>query len=408
MKYNQRSILTSFALVFVLSTSAQMSEDSIQQDQHRIVFEPTAFMDNFYVGAAFGAQMLFTEDADYLKFKDRVTPVFSLNAGKWISPYWGLNLGLQGYALNGFSTVNGLYLADPMDRNIWGNNDPVRNHVVIRPDGNYRHFLRYMHLNLEAQASALNLILGYDKARIWDVIPSIGVGYMHLFNYKGAPETNSISTSFGLMGTYKLNNDFDLNLKVHSTVLPDHFDGRLMGKNYESYASVSIGVRYYLKGRGFKRVKRADLNLPIIKVVKEIETVYEVVKQIDTVYVLQDTPTKKAKSIIAVTHLKFVFDSDEQIDDSQDENIAQLAELLKLNPDMKLHLIGHTCNLASHEHNIQVGLDRANSIKQKLLKKGVLPMQLSVESQSFDNPLVPNTNEVNRAQNRRVEMLVVN
>lgn len=406
MKINQRFIFTSLALVFVFSAIAQISKVSIQEDslKHRIVFEPTSFMDNFYVGAAFGTQLLLTEDADYLKIKDRLTPVFSLNAGKWISPYWGLNFQLKGYALNGYSTVNGLYLADPIARNIYGNNDPVRNHVVIRPDGSYRHFLRYVHLNFELQASALNLILGYNENRIWDIIPSVGMGYMQVFNYKGIPASSSISNTFGLIGSYKYNDNLNFNVKLNSSILPDRFDGRLMGENYESYASVSLGVRYYFKKRAFKRLKP---SLPIIQVVKEVEIQYEVVKQIDTVYVLKVTPYTQAKSIIASSNIKFQFKSAKRIDDLQDEKLLTLAQLMIENPDLKLLITGHTCDVDSYNKNIKIGLDRANVIKKHFVNLGVSPSQLSTISKSFDYPLVPNTTEENRAQNRRVELSIL-
>ena len=71
---------------------------------------------------------------------------------------------------------------------------------------------------------------------------------------------------------------------------------------------------------------------------------------------------------------------------------------------MKLRIIGHTCNIASHQKNIQVGMDRAIGIKDKLIKSGVPSTQLLTESKAFDEPLVPNASEENRAQNRRVEL----
>lgn len=96
---------------------------------------------NWYLEAGAGAQVLFSKDASSLNFGDRITPSFSLTGGKWFSEYWGLRLQLQGYSFNGYSTVNGIYLGNPLHGGlIYGPHDPVRNEVTIRPDGSYRHF----------------------------------------------------------------------------------------------------------------------------------------------------------------------------------------------------------------------------------------------------------------------------
>ena len=81
-----------------------------------------------------------------------------------------------------------------------------------------------------------------------------------------------------------------------------------------------------------------------------------------------------------------------------------LSEILKANPDISLNITGHTDNIGSHELNVNYGMRRANSMKQKFMALGVPESQLSVQSKSFDEPLVPNTSDENRFKNRRVEV----
>ena len=405
MKIFQVRIAILLITPFFLLSGKCNAQTPVQQDsvKQKVTFEPTLFIDNIFIEANGGTQILFSKDASNLNLIDRLTPSFSLGAGKWISPYFGAGLQLTGFSLNGFSTVEGLYTADVQNRNIYGNNDPVRDFVTIRPDGSYRHFIRYGSINANFFVSLSNLIRGYDEQSRWDAIPSFGVGIMHVMDYKGVPKSNSISTNFGLSAKYKLKSNIDVNAQVQLAVLPDQFDGRITGNKYESYCSASVGVSYFFKSRGFKRVTH-QVAPPVVTYVKETDTIYKVIKDTITVFVENVKPFVRVQSIITKMELKFSLDSVELKDSSQEEKIQELANVLKENPDMKLRITGHTCNIASHQVNIKVGLDRANSIKEKLVANGVAASQLVTESKAFDEPLVPNTSEENMAKNRRVEL----
>ena len=69
----------------------------------------TSFSDNFYFEVDGGTQLLFSEDAGNLSFKERLTPSFSLSFGTWFSQVWGAKLKILGCSLNGFSTTDGIY-----------------------------------------------------------------------------------------------------------------------------------------------------------------------------------------------------------------------------------------------------------------------------------------------------------
>ncbi len=282
-----KNVFISIAFVcFCISTSANTTLKGTETNdtiKKKIVYEPSLFTENLYFEAAAGTQILFSKDADRLNFTDRFTPVLSIAIGKWFSPSWGLRIQAQGYALNGFSTVNGIYLADPQLVTIYGNNDPVRNFVIIYPDGSYRYFLRYVNAKIDFQTSILNLLTEYNISRRFDLIAAIGLGYMHVFDYKGVPHTNTISANFELMSTYNLSERLSLNLKVQTAMMPDHFDGRIAGNKYENYSSVSIGLSYFLKKKGFTKAECPENSLPL-NTVLQIDTVYKMVNQIDTVY----------------------------------------------------------------------------------------------------------------------------
>ncbi len=276
MKKTKGYFLIIALFCFSANLSAQLIQDTIQKNK---AFESSIFSENLYLDIDAGTQILFSKEADKLVLRERFTPLFSFGIGKWFSPYLGVRVQSQGYALNGFSTVNSVYPADSQS----GTADPVQNYVTIRPDGSYRYFLRYINTKLDFQVSLLNLINGYDELKRTDLISSLGVGFMKVMNYKGVPNTNSISANFELKGKYHLSKKIDINFIVQTSLLPDNFDGRIAGEKYENYSSASLGISYYFKKRGFKRVECLP-HIPIIDKIKEIDTVYKIVNKFDTVY----------------------------------------------------------------------------------------------------------------------------
>lgn len=86
------------------------------------------------------------------------------------------------------------------------------------------------------------------------------------------------------------------------------------------------------------------------------------------------------------------------------ENLAQIALYLKANPDAKLRIIGHTDPTASAQYNYQLGLRRANIVKQYLVQNfRIKADRIITESKGETELLSPTINEVNR----RVEVEIV-
>ncbi len=86
------------------------------------------------------------------------------------------------------------------------------------------------------------------------------------------------------------------------------------------------------------------------------------------------------------------------------ENLAQIALFLKANPDVKLRITGHTDATASANYNYQLGLRRANIVKQYLVHNfRIKADRIIVESMGETELLSPTINEINR----RVEVEII-
>ena len=82
-------------------------------------------------------------------------------------------------------------------------------------------------------------------------------------------------------------------------------------------------------------------------------------------------------------------------------------ELMKQYPKVRLMLEGHTDDYSSVEYNYQLGLDRAQAAKNYMVNKGINPSRLQVSSKGKSQPIAPNTDDVNRYRNRRVEFILI-
>ncbi len=71
-----------------------------------------------------------------------------------------------------------------------------------------------------------------------------------------------------------------------------------------------------------------------------------------------------------------------------------------------IQVAGHTDSVGSAEYNQQLSINRANSVKDFLVRDGVIPQRLLTTGYGESAPIADNSTEEGRAQNRRVEITV--
>jgi outer membrane protein OmpA-like peptidoglycan-associated protein len=81
-------------------------------------------------------------------------------------------------------------------------------------------------------------------------------------------------------------------------------------------------------------------------------------------------------------------------------------EFAKKDQTSHLLLTGHTDDLGSKEHNVDLGMKRAVAIKEYLVARGVSSSRLDVASEGDRKPIFANADEGKRRLNRRVEISV--
>lgn len=98
---------------------------------------------------------------------------------------------------------------------------------------------------------------------------------------------------------------------------------------------------------------------------------------------------------------------------NNDEALLLLRSVVELNnlvrtmnehPQIVIEVLGHTDDNGDSLYNIGLSQSRAEAVAQYLINAGILPHRINSQGYGENQPLVPNTNSVNRAINRRVEV----
>ncbi|MBN3584377.1 OmpA family protein [Algoriphagus aestuarii] len=88
-------------------------------------------------------------------------------------------------------------------------------------------------------------------------------------------------------------------------------------------------------------------------------------------------------------------------------SLRRLVKFLKENPNVNIQITGHTDNVGSPGYNLQLSLQRAESVQKYLVGEGMHPARVMVDGKGDQQPVVPNTTPQNQALNRRITIKVL-
>ena len=82
------------------------------------------------------------------------------------------------------------------------------------------------------------------------------------------------------------------------------------------------------------------------------------------------------------------------------QKLDYIAAVMKVHATRRIVIEGHTCDLGTHEQNMQLSIRRAEVLKKELVKRGIGPLRIEVKGVAETVPFVPNISEGNRKLNR--------
>lgn len=96
-----------------------------------------------------------------------------------------------------------------------------------------------------------------------------------------------------------------------------------------------------------------------------------------------------------------------EISPSFEHSLDQIALSLRQNPSTFVRVEGHTDSRGSAQSNQALSVQRAEAVTSYLARRGVSPQRLQPVGYGESRPVAPNDTDSGRAENRRVEILIV-
>ena len=120
------------------------------------------------------------------------------------------------------------------------------------------------------------------------------------------------------------------------------------------------------------------------------------------------TVVREGEGIIVKFDSGILFDVDKtDIKPAAQTNLQNLAASLQKNPQTNIFIIGHTDDTGTPDHNVDLSLRRAVSVKEYLTSVGINAARLNPQGKGESEPIVDNGTPDGRAQNRRVEIVIL-
>jgi outer membrane protein OmpA-like peptidoglycan-associated protein len=88
------------------------------------------------------------------------------------------------------------------------------------------------------------------------------------------------------------------------------------------------------------------------------------------------------------------------------QELMHLVEYLRNNSKLKIEIIGHTDSIGSLVYNNKLSLIRAREVKKYFTNKGISSNRITFSGKGFVEPIAPNSEEIGRQKNRRVEFIL--
>jgi outer membrane protein OmpA-like peptidoglycan-associated protein len=81
--------------------------------------------------------------------------------------------------------------------------------------------------------------------------------------------------------------------------------------------------------------------------------------------------------------------------------------MLAENPAVEIEMSAHTDSRGSDEYNVKLSANRAKSVMDYIISKGIASTRIISEGYGETKPVVPNDTDENRQLNRRVEFTIL-
>ena len=354
-------LLAAASVVVTLPLKAQVVEEvAVVQVQDKYPVITNSFWDNWFFSLGGGASVLMGDGDHVGSFGKRISPTLNVAVGKWFTPGVGLRLQYSGLQAKGFT--------DQKDA------DYVRGNQF--KGGYYKQRFDYMNLHGDVLFNLNALFGGYNRQRVYEVIPFVGAGFIH--NYT-KPRREALALNVGVLNRFRLSDALDINVEFSALGTEDKFDGEIGGsRSFDSMLNLTAGITYRFPSRGFRRpvpqlISQAELAL------LQDNLAVMAARNAELQNALAEA---KSQPVAEVTETEVVIPSDiaprtvffsigsSEVSPREAMNLSYLAEQMKQFPQTTYTVNGYAdAATGSAEFNKQLSLKRAQAVVDVLVHK---------------------------------------
>ncbi|WP_319825559.1 OmpA family protein [Thalassovita sp.] len=112
--------------------------------------------------------------------------------------------------------------------------------------------------------------------------------------------------------------------------------------------------------------------------------------------------------LVVIMPQDILFDTDSTyVQPALRDDLQTVAASLNRYPDTTVQVVGHTDNTGSAQYNLDLSQRRASSVANILIGSGVYGSRVRIIGRGEDMPIATNLTPEGRAQNRRVEIIIL-
>lgn len=193
--------------------------------------------------------------------------------------------------------------------------------------------------------------------------------------------------------------DFSNNIKIGETII---FENTTTNKIYTAVSddngkfSIKLPYQnnYSIKIKGFNDEQYyTNFNIPALEK-NQTELYFDIDIQIELpkLFTLDNVYFDTGKATLKPTSY---------------EELNNLYKYLSLKKTTVVEIAGHTDDIGSDELNMTLSQNRAKSVRNYLIKKGISPNRIIAKGYGETQPIALNDSDENRAKNRRTEVRLI-
>ena len=373
----------------------------------------SGFFQNWELSFAVGPHFYYGDnDWKVRKKREMVAfPAIDVYLTKWVSPTFGLGLGVT------TGRFKGLYQDNPA---MW-------NDKIVAANFQYKPTTLYYDKNSEpygyqwialqrgwftnvyfdAHVDMISLFKGYNPSRVYGLDVYAGGGLIMGNNH--GEFIPSATFNFGLLNQFKLSDVVSLKLGLRGALVADDFDGELYlsepdkehrnaNHKMDGNFGVTAGVTIDLGGRKWRTGQRSTRL--VRESFRDTVTIYEpaVVAPVPIVDAGKQTDTLLIKQVPEVWfHVNFDLDKWE-IKSREMVNLQAIADLIKSTPGVRYLVCGYADKqTATPAHNQMLSENRSRVVYETLINTfGIDPAQLVRDAKGGVDYMFYNEKELSR------------